>query len=50
MNTFLTACMQWEGGASSSLVGFGGCGIVMEGCSMKLDSGFGVRRGYVMDC
>jgi len=33
------------GGAFSSLVGFGGCGIIVEGCSMNLDSGFGVRHG-----
>jgi len=45
MNTSLTGCMQWEGGAFSSLVGFGGCGIIVEGCSMNLDSGFGVRHG-----
>ena len=37
--------MQWEGGAFSSLVGFGGCGVIVEGCNMNLDSSLGVRHG-----
>ena len=45
MNTFLTGCMQWEGGAFSSLVGFGGCGVIVEGHRMNLDSDVRVRRG-----
>jgi len=37
--------MQWEGGASSLLVGFGGCGVIVEGHRMNPDLDFGVDRG-----
>jgi len=48
MNTFLTGRMQREGGAFSSLVDFGGCGIIVEGRSFILDLNFGVRLRWVV--
>ena len=42
MNTSLTGHMQREDGAFSSLVVFGGCGIIVEGRSLILDSNLGV--------
>ena len=47
MNTFLIGCMQWEAGAFSLLVGFGGCGVVVEGHRMNPDSDFGVVKGCI---
>ena len=49
MNTFLIGCMQWEDGAFSSLVGFGGCGIIVEYRSRNLDSNFRSGPGCILE-
>jgi hypothetical protein len=44
MNIFLTGCMQQEGGAFSSLVVFGGYGVIVKGRRRNADFDFGVGR------